>query len=162
MPFIGIFQLVAEILWVAQIHFGTNTRAAQIADHGHIFGHPVTIHHRHDHRADPAAHAAPLGAQGGQQPVNADGDAGGRHRLAGEALHQIVIAPAARDRAELPLAALFIQDFKGQFRLEHRAGVIAKAADHAGVQNDAIRAIALHIQQFGHGFQLGHALQPDG
>ena len=103
---------------------------------------------------------APLGAQGGQQAVNADGNAGGGHGLAGEAFDQIVIAPAARDRAELALAALFVKDFKGQFGLEHRAGVVAKAAHDAGVDHDAVGAVALRGQKFGNGFKFLHAFQP--
>ena len=64
-------------------------------DHRLVVGHPVAVHHGHDHRPRAPRPDPPLGAQRGQQPVDADGDAGRRHRLPGEALDQIVVAPAA-------------------------------------------------------------------
>ncbi|OIQ66463.1 hypothetical protein GALL_519640 [mine drainage metagenome] len=141
--FIRVFQLVAEIFWVAEIDLGANSRRAQLAHDAHVIGHPIAVHHGHHDRPRCRSTAAPFGAQGGKQAINPDGNAGGRHRLAGEALDQIVIAPAARDRAKGPFAALFVKDFKGQFRLEHRPGVVAKAAHDRGIDHDPVRAIAL-------------------
>jgi hypothetical protein len=97
----------------------------------------------------------PLGAQRGEQPVDADGDAGRRHLLPGEALDQVVIAPAAGDRAELARAALLVGDLEGQFGLVDRAGVVAEAAHDGGVDDDAVGAVALGGEQVGDLFKLG-------
>jgi hypothetical protein len=162
LPLVGIFQLVAEILRIAEIDLGPDAGAAQLAGHRHVIRHPVAIHHRHDDRPRRIAPGAALGAQRCQQPVDTDGDPRRRHRLPGEALYQIVITPAARDRTELPLAALLVKDLEGQFRLEHRAGVIAQAADDARVDHDAVGAIALRVEKCGDGLQLVHPFGPDG
>ena len=76
------------------------------------------------------------------QARDADGEAGGRHRLAREARDQPVIAPAAADRAEDDLFALFVGDVEGQFGFVDRAGVVFEAADDGGVDLDAVGAIA--------------------
>ena len=88
------------------------------------------------------ARQPPLGPERGEQTVDADGDAGGRHLLPGETLHEVVVTPAAGDRAELPRAALLVGDLEGQLRLEHRAGVVAEATHDGGVDDDAVGAVA--------------------
>ncbi len=84
----------------------------------------------------------PRACKRGQQTADADGNAGRRNLLAGEARDQIVIAPAARDRAEHDLLARFVLDREGELRLEHRAGVIVEPADDAGIDH-AIRSVAV-------------------
>jgi hypothetical protein len=95
--------------------------------------------------------------QRGQQPVHPDGDARGGDRLAREALDEIVVAPAARDRAELARAALLVEDLEGQFGLEDGAGVVAEATDDGGVDDDAVGAVALGVEERGDLLKLVHA-----
>jgi hypothetical protein len=101
----------------------------------------------------------PLGAERGEQAVDADGDAGGRHLLPGEALDEVVVAPAAGDGAELPRAALLVGDLEGELGLVDRAGVVAEAADDGGVDDDAVGAVALGGEEVGDLFELGDAFE---
>ncbi len=55
------------------------------------------------------------------------------------------------------LAALVVDDFEGQFGLEHGAGVVAEATDGGGVDDDAVGAIALCVEEGGDCFQFGNA-----
>jgi hypothetical protein len=86
--------------------------------------------------------------QRGEQPVDPDGDAGGGDRLPREALDEVVVAPPAGDRAELARAALLVGDLEGQFGLEDGAGVVAEAPDDGGVDDDAVGAVSLGLEEF--------------
>ncbi len=68
-----------------------------------------------------------------QQPRHADGDAGRGDLLAGEALDEPVIAPAAHHRAEPDRLAALVLDRRGQLSLEHRPGVIFEPAHDGGI-----------------------------
>jgi hypothetical protein len=81
--------------------------------------------------------------------------------LPGEALDEVVIAPAAGDRAELALAALFVGDLEGQLGLVDRAGVVAEAAHDGGVDDDAVGAVALGGEEVGDLFELVDAFGSD-
>jgi hypothetical protein len=123
--------------------------------------HAVAVHDGDDDRAlrlgpDPA-----LGAECGEQPVDADRHAGRGHRLTGEALHEVVVTPAARHAAELARTALLVEDFEGEFRLEHRTGVVAEAAHDGGVNDDAVRAEALGGEKRSDGFEFIDTLTAD-
>ena len=67
--------------------------------------------------------------------------------LSGKALYQIIIAPPARNRAELTLLSLFIDHFKGQLSLVDWPGIISQTAHDRGVNLDPVRAIALRVEQ---------------
>ena len=92
----------------------------------------------------------PLARSAASSRSTADGDAGGRHLLPGEALDEVVIAPAAGDGAELPGAALLVGDLEGQLGLVDRAGVVAEAAHDGGVDDDAVGAVALGGEEVGY------------
>ena len=76
----------------------------------------------------------PARSQRRDQTADADGNADGRHLLAGEARDQIVIAPAAADRAEHDGLARSRSSRERQLRFEHRAGVIVQPAHDAGIE----------------------------
>ena len=59
-----------------------------------------------------------------------------------EARHEIVVAPAAADRAEAHRAAVLVLDLEGQLDFEDRAGVVFEAAHDGGIDSDAAVAIA--------------------
>ncbi len=63
------------------------------------------------------------------QPRHADGKAGGRHALAGEARDEIVVAPAAADGAEAHGPPVIAFDLERQLSLEHEAGVVFEPAN---------------------------------
>ena len=58
--------------------------------------------------------------------------------LAGEARHQIVVAPAPANRAEPHRLALVVGGLKKQLRLEDCAGVIFKPADDRRIKRGAL------------------------
>ncbi len=116
LAFVGVFELVAEVLRVAEVDLGPDARVAQVGHHRHVIGHAVAVHHGDDDGAGGVGGAAALGVQGGKQAVDADGDAGGGDGLAGEALHEVVIAPAARDRAEAGACGPFRRGFQRSVR----------------------------------------------
>ena len=64
------------------------------------------------------------------QARDADGEAGGRHLLAEEALDEAIVAPAAADRAEAHGLAVLVDDGNGDLGFEHGAGVVLEAADY--------------------------------
>ena len=102
-----------------------------------VVGDAVAIEHEHDDRALRGARlefAEALEAE--QEARDADGDAGGGNLLAGEALDQPVIAPAADHRAEPDGLAALVLDRRGQLGLEHGAGVIFQPAHDRGIDSD--------------------------
>ena len=111
--------------------------------HALIVGDAVAVEHQHDDGAGRgAALILPEQLQAIEQARHADGDAGGRHLLAGEALDQAVIAPAADDGAEADRLAALVGDGRGQLGLEHRAGVIFKATDDGGIDDYPLFVVA--------------------
>ena len=112
---------------------------AQLRHHLLVVGEPIAVEHRDHHRADrgPGLELADQ-RQRRLQPRHADREPGRRHRLAAEARHQPIIAPAAADRAEAHRAALFVVGLEQQFDLVDRAGVVFEAADDGGIDPDAI------------------------
>ena len=82
------------------------------------------------------------GGERGLQPRDADGEAGGRHLGAEEALDQAVVAAAAADRAEAHGLAVLVDDGDGDLGFEDGAGVVLEAADDGGIDANAILAIS--------------------
>ena len=104
-----------------------------------VIGDAVAIEHEHDDRALRGAvfiFAEALEAE--QEARDADGDAGGRDLLAGEALDQPVIAPAADHRAEPDGLPALVFDRRCQLSLEHRAGVIFQTTHDRGVNSNSV------------------------
>ena len=104
-----------------------------------IVGDAVAIEHQNDDRAlHGLGGDLAEGLQSVQQPRDADGDSGGRNLLAGEALDETVIAPAADHRAEADRLPALIFDGRRQLGFEDGAGVIFEAADDGRVDADAV------------------------
>ena len=84
---------------------------AQRLRHLLVVGEAVLLHDEHD---DGAVGDGGLvlvdGGERGLQARDADGEAGGGHLGAEEALDQAVVAPAAADRAEAHGLAVFVDD----------------------------------------------------
>src|SRR5262245_12558001 len=117
---VGVFHLRLQAA-IAEIKLGADARTPQLLHHGLIVGDAVAIEHEHDDRALACASlefAKALKAE--EEPRHADGNAGCRHLLAGEALDQPVITPAADDRAESHGLAAFVLDGSEKLGLEHR------------------------------------------
>ena len=135
---VGIFHLRLHA-GLAEIKLGADAGVAQGLHQALIVGHAVAIEHQHD---DGAAHriafelAESLEAE--EQSRDADGDAGGRHFLAGEALDQSVIASAETDRAKPDRLPALVLHRRQQLRLEHWAGVILEAAHDGGIDTDSL------------------------
>ncbi len=108
-------------------------------DHFLVVGDAVAVEHRDHHRAGRGL-AVELAEHGQRrlQARDADGEAGRRHRLAAEARHQAVVAPAAADRAEAHRPAFLVLGFEQQFNLVDRAGVVFEAAHDGGIDQNAI------------------------
>ncbi len=74
---------------------------AQALRHFLIVGDAVAVEHEHDDRTlHGFARELAEGLEAVEQARHADGESGGRNLLAGEALDETVIAPAAHYRAE--------------------------------------------------------------
>ena len=101
----------------------------------------VLIHDQDDDGAERGRGARPIEAQRGLQARDADGEAGGRNLLAGEAGDEIVVAAAAADRAEADRPAFFVLGFDQQLGFEHGAGVVLEAADDGRVDTNSTVAI---------------------
>ena len=138
---VGVFQLRAHLAG-AEIKLGIDARVAQRLHHLLVVGDAVLIEHGDDHGAGRGfrIELAEM-LERGHEPRHADGESGGRHRLAAEARHEAVIAPAARDRAEADGLAVVAFDFEGEIGFVDGAGVIFEAADDGGV--DTIRSILI-------------------
>ena len=105
-----------------------------------VVGDAVAIEHQHDDRAlHGLGGDLAEGLEAVEQARHADGDAGGGNLLAGEALDEPVIAPAAHHRAEADRLPALVFDGRGQLGLEHGAGVIFEAAHDGGIDADPIR-----------------------
>lgn len=142
---VGIFQLVAEFLPVALIHFGADALGAQRLRECLVTAHALHITvHDGDENGGKRLHLTELAEvlQCRHQARDADGEAGGRNRLAHEARNEAIITPAATDRAEYDLFALFIGDIEGQLGLIDRAGIIFETANNRGVDLDTCRIVA--------------------
>jgi hypothetical protein len=147
LPLVRVFQLVAEVLRVAEIDLRPDAGVAQLGGHRLVLGHPLAVHDGDDDGPLMGAADPPLGAQRGEEAVDPDGDAGGRHLLPRETLHEVVVAPAARDGAELAGTALLVGDLEGKFGLVDGAGVVAEATHDGGVDHDAVGTVALGGEQ---------------
>src|SRR3981189_2439704 len=98
---VGIFELVAHVLGIAEIELGANVGVAQGRDHLLVIGDAIAVEHGDDDGTE-FRRGVELAEHGerGLQPRHADGKAGRRYRLATKARHQPIIAPAATDRTE--------------------------------------------------------------
>ena len=136
---VGIFELVAHVLGIAEIELGADVGVAQGRDHLLVVGDAVAVEHGDDdgtefrRGVELAEHR-----ERGLQPRHADGKTGRRHRLAAKARDQTIVAPAAADRAEANRTAFFVLGLKREFDLVDRAGVIFEAADDGGIDANAI------------------------
>ena len=110
---------VPNLLRIAEIKLGADAGVAQRRDHLLVVGDAVAIEHGDDHRAGCGLcrRACRAGVQRRLQARHADGEAGRRHRLAAEARHQSVVAPAAADRAEAHRAAFLVLGFEQAVQL---------------------------------------------
>ena len=79
--------------------------------------------------------------EGGEQAVDADRGADRGDALAEEAHHQVVVAAAAEDRAELRRVE--------EHRLEHRAGVVGEAAGDRHVERHLVVAVSQGVEVVG-------------
>src|SRR5690606_23288804 len=147
--------LLAELLGLPEEHLGANAGIAECGDHGLVAGSVVLVHDEDDDRADRCAGAEIAGElQRIGKARHADGEAGCRHRFAAESRDQPVIAATAADRAEDHVLALFVLHLEGEFDLEDGARVVFEAADHGGVDLDAVGPVAarqkeaLHLAKF--------------
>src|SRR3990172_12328927 len=112
---IGILYLRSHLGGLAEIKLGADAGLAELLRHLLVVGDAVAVEHQHHHgalRRTLFIFAEALKAE--QEPRDADGDAGGRNLLAGEALDQAVIATAAHHRAEPDGLALFVHDGRRQ------------------------------------------------
>src|SRR5665647_621911 len=134
MALVGIFELVADVLRIAEIKFGADVGGAERRYHALVVGDAVAVEYGDDDRAG-ARFAVELAERGQRrlQTRDADREAGGRHRLAAEARNKPVITPAATDRTETNGAAFVVLYLEGEFDLVDRAGVIFETADDGGV-----------------------------
>ena len=89
-----------------------------------------------------------------EQPRHADGNAGGRHLLAGEALDEPVIATAADHGAEANGLAAIVFDGGLQLRLEDGAGVIFEPAHNRRIDHYCGLGVAGRSRQVGDAFEL--------
>src|SRR5215471_5828118 len=139
---VGIFQLVAHVLGVAEIELGADVCIAQAYNHLLIVRDAVAIEHGDDHGAEfgPRIELAEQ-RQRRLQPRYADREAGCRHDLAAETRDKTVIAPAAADGAEHDRLPLLVRYLREKLRLEDRTGVIFEAADDGRINVDLIRTI---------------------
>src|SRR3954451_2201926 len=155
---IGIFELVAHVLGIAEIEFGANAGGSQRCDHLLIVGDAVAVEHGDDDGAElgPRVELAKQ-SQRGLKPRHADRESGRRHRLAAKTRDETIIAPTTADRAEADRAALVILGLEQQFDLVDGARVIFETAHHGGIDLDAVRAVPRRRHQFRDLFQLAHA-----
>src|SRR3569833_2074230 len=136
---VGIFELVAHVLGVAEIELGANAALSQLRHHFLIVGNAVAIEYGHDNR--PNRRLCVELAQHGQrglQPRYADGKTGRRHRLATEARDEAVIATSAADRTEHHRLPLLVRDLGKQLCLEHGAGVVFKTTHHGRIARELV------------------------
>src|SRR3954463_4084594 len=139
---IGIFELVAHVLGIAEIELGADAGGSQRCDHLLIVGDAVAVEHGDDDGAEPGLRVELAEQrQRGLKPRHADRETGRRHGLAAEARDQAIVASAAADRAEAHRSALVVPGLEQQFDLVDGAGVIFEAAHDRGVDLDAIRTV---------------------
>src|SRR5215218_5480165 len=140
---VRIFELVAHVLWIAEIQLRANVRVAQRCDHLLIIGNAIAIEHGHDNGPElrPGVELAQHRKRG-LQPRHADGKARGRHRLAAKTRYQSIIASAATDRPEAHRTPLFVLGFERQLYFIDRARVVFEAAHYRAINANAIGAIS--------------------
>ena len=156
------FICAPKRLGVAEIGLGADARRRAARPRAPGVAHPVAVHDGDDDGAvglGLAARVGPLARSAASRRSTPMRHARRGHRLAGEALDEVVVAPAARDRAELARLAVVAQDLEGQLGLEDGAGVVAEAADDRGVEDHAVRAVAAGVEQGGDLLQLLDALR---
>src|SRR5262249_6623010 len=140
---VGIFELVAHVLGIAQIELGADFPGPKRRHHLLVVSDAVAIEHSHHDGAEFGARIELAEErQRRLQRRHPDGKTRRRHRLAAEARDEAVVTAAAADRAEAHRAAFFILGVEQQFDLEDRAGVILEAADHGRIYPDPLFAIA--------------------
>ncbi len=155
---VGVFQLIAHVLRVAEIEFGADFGRPQHCNHFLVIGDTITVEHRDDHRAE-LRRGIELADQGqrGLQPRHADREACRRHRFATEARHQAIVAAAAADRAEAHRAPLLVLGVEQQLNLVDRTGIVFETAHDRRIDLDAILAIITRGDQLPDLIELGLA-----
>ena len=146
---VGIFELLADaVLGIAEIEFGADAGVAKLGGERLAGLHAVGAEHRDQHGAGGRL-LAELAERGERrlQARDADGEAGRRHRLAHEARHETVVAPAAADRAETHRAAFVVLDLEGEFNFVDGTGVIFEPADDGLIDANAL-AVSSRIHKF--------------
>ena len=107
---VGVFHLRLHA-GGAEVHLGADAGRAQRLRHLLVVGEAVLLHDEHDDGA--VGDGGLVLVERGQrrlQARHADGEAGGRHLGAEEALDQPIVAPAAADRAEAHGLAVLVHD----------------------------------------------------
>ena len=124
---------------IAEIKLGADAGVAQSCGELLASPHAFGAEHGDQHRAG-GRFLAELAEhrERGLQPRDADGETGRRYRLAHEARHQPVVAPAAADRAESDGTAFVVFGFDQQFNFVDRAGVVFESADDGRIDKDTI------------------------
>src|SRR5262249_60757554 len=85
--------------------------------------------------------------EAGGRAEHADRASGGRALLAGEALDEAVIAPAAHHRSDADRLPALVFDRREELSLEHGASVIFEAAHDGGVDADASVVVACSLDE---------------
>ena len=139
---VGVLELLAHPLGGAQVELRRNPRPPQLEGQGQAVVGEGRIEDGDQHLGGGPALAGPAEVdEGGEQAVDADRGAGGGHLLAEEAHHQVVVAAAAEDRAELPRLV--------EHRLEDRPGVVGEAAGDRQVERHPVVAVAEGVEVAG-------------
>ena len=144
----AVFELIAEIAWIAEIKLGADVGRAQLGDHVLIFGEAVLVEHGDDDgaRLRLALELAKMLQRCGK-PRHANGKSGSRHRLAAKAGDEPIIAPAGSYGAEAHRPSIVARNREGEINFEDRTGVIFEAADDRFVDFYSI-GVSHFVDQF--------------
>src|SRR4051794_13218250 len=106
---VGVFELVAHVLRIAEIKLGADFCVAQGRDHLLVIGDAILVEHGHHYGAE-FRFAVELAKHRERrlQPRHADRKSRRGYRFAAKTRYQAIIAPAAANRAEPHGATLFV------------------------------------------------------